>query len=68
MGLLAFVAPKDATPPNFMEKLLFIATKLQKSRKFSPSVYGMDRKEHPERNWKTLFNTKQNECATRTKH
>ena len=29
-------------------------------------LYGIDRKEHPERNWKTLFNTKQNKCATQS--
>ena len=35
--LLTFAVPKDATPPNFAEKLSLIATKLRNSRKFSPS-------------------------------
>ena len=54
-------------PQISRRKLSFIATKLQKARKFSPSVYGMDRKEHPERNWKTLFNTNRTNVQ-HTKH
>ena len=47
---LAFVTPNDATCPNFTEKTFVYSYKTAKSRKFSLSVYGMDRKEHPERN------------------
>ena len=32
----SLVPPKDATPPNFKEKLSIIATKPQNSQKFSP--------------------------------
>ena len=37
--LLAFAVSKDVTPPNFVEKVSLIATKLGNLRKFSPSNY-----------------------------
>ena len=61
--MLAFAVPKDATPSNFVEKTSRIATKLQVFSLGSFPLYGIDRKEHPERNWKSLFNTKLYKCA-----
>ena len=58
--LLTFAAPNNATPQNFTEKMFVCSHKNAKFTKvfflksFPP--YGIDR-EHPERNWKTLFNT-----------
>ena len=61
--LLQIAAPKDATPPNFAEETFAYSHKTVKFVKVfyfkSFPLYGIDRKEHSERNWKTLFNTKQ---------
>ena len=54
--------PKDATPPDFADKTFtysHITAKFAKA--FSPESFLLNdigREEHPQRNWKTLFDTK----------
>ena len=61
--LLTFAVPNYATPPNCTEKTFAYSHKTARFAKVfslkSFPLYCIDREEHPERNWKTLFNTKQ---------